>query len=109
MIAEAELTGLQPDDSLQELGRSAFEADGVEVAADREQFRHAAVELGLVHLQRGHHGGGLLIGRRVHGVYDGMARERYYQPPAEGFEAELQERLTRLDELRRSRDEERDR
>ena len=38
---------------------------------------------------------------------DGMARQRYYQPTGEGFEAELQERLTRLDELRRRRDEER--
>ena len=38
---------------------------------------------------------------------DGMARQRYYEPTGEGFEAELQERLTRLDELRRRRDEER--
>ncbi len=40
---------------------------------------------------------------------DGMARQRYYEPTGEGFEAELQERLTRLDELRRRRDEERGR
>ena len=34
---------------------------------------------------------------------DGMARQRYYQPTGEGFEAELQERVDRLDELRRRR------
>jgi putative ATPase len=34
---------------------------------------------------------------------DGMARERYYLPTAEGFEAELKARADRLDALRRER------
>jgi putative ATPase len=37
---------------------------------------------------------------------DGMARQRYYQPSEEGFEADLRARLTQLDDLRRRRDEE---
>jgi hypothetical protein len=32
-----------------------------------------------------------------------MARERYFEPTAEGFEAELRERLARLDRLRQER------
>ena len=37
---------------------------------------------------------------------DGMARERYYAPTEEGFEAELRARVARLDGLRRQRREE---
>ena len=34
---------------------------------------------------------------------EGMARERYYQPTAEGQEAQLRERLMRLERLRAER------